>query len=591
MKRSEQIKENTWDLTLMYSDIEEWKEKYKEIKVRLETLNEYNGNLCVSSTQLREALNLYVELAREVSNLYVYTHLWNDTNLSDDESRSYYDKATALYVDFGTISSYIEPELMNLTQEQFEVFVEESPQLEEYRRMIERIFQEKEHVLSKEEEALLAQVSEIFGASGDSYKTFTNTNLEFGPLKTESGEEIPFIESEYMNHLTNTNRTFRKQAYQSMFTSYKKYNNLLSNLYVHHIKGDIARSKVRNYTSTRAAKLTSKEIPEKVYDNLLTSIHDALPTLQHYLEIRKKTLGIEKLEMFDLYVPLVSDIDKKYSFEEASEHILSALEPLGKDYQEEVQHAFTKRWIDRYPNEGKRSGAYSSGSYQNAPYILMNYTNRINDMFTLAHELGHSMHSLYSDRYQNYVNAQYVIFVAEVASTVNELLLNHYLFEQATTDKERKYILNYRIEQFRLTVFRQSMFAEFEHKAHTYVEEHSSATKDVLNRIYKELNTTYYQIEDETDFIQYEWSRIPHFYGSFYVYQYATSFCAAVNIARRILANEEGIVEKYRTFLTLGCSKSPLELLNVVDIDLSTRATFDAAFEEFKHLVEQFESL
>ena len=488
--------------------------------------------------------------------------------------------------------SYFTPELLSASEETILGFLEENKDLALYEFTLKNTLRMKKHVLSAEEEGILAKLSAVTHAPDTIFSMLNDADMSFGEIFGEDGESFELTHGNYIHAMESSDRTLRKNAFEAMYKQYKDHINTITAIYNTNVKADCTKASIRKYESARQAELYGHDIPELVYDNLISVVHEYLPVLHKYTEIRKKILGVNELKMYDIYTPLVDVPNNKISFDEAVETMKTALSVLGDDYIETVDQGINDRWIDIYENKGKTSGAYSFGSYDSNPFILLNYGDKLQDVLTLVHEMGHSMHSYYTRKNQPPVYGDYSIFVAEVASTVNESLLLNYLLENENDKTSKMYILNKFIEEFRATVFRQTMFAEFENWTHKYVEEGGSLTAERLCEEYEKLNSMYFgDALSKDDYIKYEWARIPHFYRSFYVYQYATGFSAATAISKKILKEGEKAVKDYRRFLTLGSSMFPVDELKVAGVDMSKPEPIRDAMEMFKTLVDEFEAM
>ena len=495
-------------------------------------------------------------------------------------------------VQLQSVTAFSTPELLSVDESVIRGFMTEMDELKLYETKFERIFKEKTHILSKEEETLLASVSEVAGAAGDIFTLFANADLKFDQIPDENGNMVEMSNSRYITFLTSPDRNVRIAAFKSMYKACGQFKNTLAATYSTNAKKASFYAKTRKYAGSLEASLEPNSIPVAVYDNLIDAIHTHLPKMYKYVSLRKKALGVDELHMYDVYVPMIADADKKISYEEAKATVLEALAPMGEDYLAILKEGFENRWIDVYENEGKKSGAYSWGPYGTHPYVLLNHNDNIDSMFTLAHEMGHALHSYYSNKTQPYTYASYELSVAEVASTCNESLLIHHLLKKCTDKKERAYLINHFLDNFKGTIFRQTMFAEFERITHKMADNGEALTADKLCEIYYDLNKLYFgpdMVSDEE--IKYEWSRIPHFYTEFYVYQYATGFSAAIALSKRIMELGEEGVKDYMKFLTGGSSKDPIDLLKMAGVDMSTPDPINAAMDMFGQLVDELETL
>ena len=487
-------------------------------------------------------------------------------------------------------SAFAEPEILEVSEETIDAFYKEQPELLKYQRAIDEILRKKAHTLSKEEEKILADAGEIAVGPENIFSMFNNADIRFPAIKDTEGNELPVSHGTFIQLMENKDRNIRKQAFESMYHTYQQFGNTVASIFTSHLKQEHFFAKTKKYDSVRAMHLDQGNIPEGVYDNLIETVHKHLPAMHRYMAERKMLLGVEELHMYDLYTPLIDDYDKKYTYEEAKETVLKGLAPMGEEYLSILKEGLSGGWIDVYENENKRSGAYSWGAYGTHPYVLLNHKDNLNSVFTLAHEMGHAIHTYYSNKTQPITYSGYLIFVAEVASTCNEALLMQYLMKNAADEKERRYLINHQLEEFRTTLFRQTMFAEFEQIVHKKTADGEALTQEALNKIYHDLNVLYYGpdvvVDEEID---YEWMRIPHFYTSFYVYQYATGYSAATAFSKLILEGGQPAVDRYVTnFLCGGCSKDPIELLKNAGVDMSTPEPVDAALQVFEEYLAMF---
>jgi len=582
MKREEQKKEDTWALEDLYINDDAWKSDGVRLQFAIEQMEEYDGHLQESAHMLLQCLKAYEDVNCLMEAYYVYAN----QRYHQDTANSYYQGfAGEAEIKMNLLEaavSYMVPQILKIPQEKLKEFYEEEPELLEYRLFIENIQRQKEHTLDEKGEQMLASANEMAKGASNIYSMFNNADIRFADITDEKGEKVPLTQGRFISFMESRDRKVRQEAFTSLYAAYRQNINTIAAMYDANARASAFFARERHYGSALEAALDDSEIPVEVYDRLIETVHDNLQTMYDYVALRKKLLGVEELHMYDVYVPMVSGVDKKYTFEEAKEIVLEGLAPLGEDYLDLLREGFRDRWIDVYENEGKRNGAYSWGAYGVHPYVLLNFQGTLNHVFTLAHEMGHALHSHYSDENQPYLYAGYKIFVAEVASTCNEALLIHYLLEKTEDEKEKAYLINYFLDQFKGTLYRQTMFAEFEMMTHGMVKEGKTLTADVLCKTYRELNEKYFgpdMVIDEE--IAYEWARIPHFYTPFYVYQYATGFAAAVAISSRILKGEEGAVEDYKKFLSGGSSMSPIELLKLCKVDMTSSEPVQKALDVF----------
>lgn len=588
MKREESPKQYQWKMEDLYATNELWEEDFAKLQKGIEEMRAFEGTLAQSAENLLKMQEKSDELNQLLENVYVYAN----QKLHEDTANAYYQglagRAQMLMMNLSEVTSYIEPEILSIPEEVLEQMLQ-TEGLKKYETYFRRILHKKEHILSKEMEELLAGAAEIAEAPSDIFAMFNNADIKFPVIQDENGEPVEITHGSYMRLLDSQDRRVRKDAFCGVYDTYGKHKNTLAAMYRANVKQAGFFAKARKYPSSLAAALDESRIPLSVYDSLLESVHAHLPALHEYVKVRKEKLGVEELHMYDLYVPMVGSCDKKIPYEEAKEIVLNGMAPLGEDYQELLKKGFTEGWIDVYENEGKRSGAYSWGAYGTHPYVLLNYNDSMNNVFTLAHEMGHALHSYHSDEKQDYIYAGYKIFVAEVASTCNEALLIRYLLDHAKDDEEKVYLLNYFLEQFRTTLFRQAMFAEFEKLAHAKSEAGETLTAELLCDLYYGLNQQYFGEAIVVDKeIALEWARIPHFYTPFYVYQYATGFSAAIAISSKILKGEPGIVEKYKEFLSGGSSLDCIDLLKICGVDMTTKEPVEEALKVFEDTLKEF---
>ncbi|UOQ46934.1 oligoendopeptidase F [Gracilibacillus caseinilyticus] len=591
-KRDEIPEELTWKLEDIYANDDEWDKEWQAVKDLLPKFQDYQGTLDEKASNVFELLQLQDEVSDRLSTLYTYAHMRYDQDTTNSFYQAMNGKAENLITQASSTMSFITPEILKLDETTLKAYLNEHEGLQLYRHTLDEINRQRPHVLSEKEEALLAEVSEVTDSPSQTFGMLNNADLTFPGVKDEQGNEVDLTHGRYINFLESKDQQVRHDAFKAMYDTYGGLKNTFASTLQGNVKKDNFYAKIRNYKSAREAALNQNNIPEKVYDNLIEAIHEGLPLLQRYVALRKKVLNLQELHMYDLYTPLVKDVEMTFSYEQAQQTVTEALKPLGDDYLEVMQQAFSNRWIDVEENKGKRSGAYSSGSYSTNPYILMNWQDNLNNLFTLAHELGHSMHSYYTHKHQPYRYGNYSIFVAEVASTCNEALLNNYLVEKTNDKKEKLFLLNHFLEGFRGTVFRQTMFAEFEHQIHVAAQEGEALTADKLTEMYYELNKLYFGddlIIDEE--IGLEWARIPHFYYNYYVYQYATGYAAAQSLASQILEEKDPAVERYLGYLQSGSSDYPIEVLKKAGVDMTEKTPVLNALKVFEQKLEEMEQL
>ncbi len=581
-----------WDIGRMYSSPDAWKHDLEEAVSGAEEFSSFHGRLGESAAILADALTESDRIEQKLEKAYVFARMKLDEDNRDAEQQAMHDKALSALASVSASMSFVSPEITSIPEETIEQFLKEEPRLKTYEHILRDAMRQKQHVLSEEEENILAQLGEVLGGSGTVFTMLNNADIRFGDITDESGERVALTHGNYIKYMRSKKRSVRKDAYDHCYDTYRSLINTIAANYNINVKTDVIRARMRRYGSSRASALSGGNIPETVYDRLVDSVNEYLPVVHEYIALRKELLGLDELKMYDVYVPLIDVKEKTISFNDAVEIALKGLAPLGREYLDQFKTGIEQRWIDVYENEGKTSGAYSFGSYDSYPYVLMNFDHTLNDMFTLVHEMGHSMHSYYTRKTQPFVYGGHSIFTAEVASTVNETLLMKYLISHEEDPEMKKYLLNMYIEAFRSTLFRQTMFAEFEHMTHSFVESGGSLTAEWMCGKYDELNRRYFGPALGTDEkIAYEWARIPHFYRSFYVYQYATGYSAANAITDRILTEGEPAVNDYLRFLASGASDYPVDLLKIAGVDMTTEGPVKTAMETFKKLVTEFKAL
>ncbi|MEZ3503917.1 MAG: oligoendopeptidase F [Lachnospiraceae bacterium] len=581
-----------WAIEDLYSDDEHWTEDYERLKKRIPELSAYQGRLGESAGTLLAMQRTYDELNELAEKVYVYANQRLHENTDNGIYQNLSSRARGLMIQLEEAGSYIQPELLKLPEGTVEKFLEENKELQVYRQYFENMIRQKEHVLGRELEEVLALVGELAEGPKDIFSMFNNADIRFPEITGEDKKPVEVTHGRFGLLLQSRDRNVRRDAFKALYSVYGKYRNTLAAVYRANVKQEAFYARVRKYGSDLEAALDVSHIPVSVYDNLIAAVHEFLPSMHRYVELRKKLLGVDELHMYDLYVSMVADAECRISFEQAKKMVLEGLSPMGEEYRRLLSEGFSNGWIDVYENQGKRSGAYSWGAYGTHPYVLLNYQENLNNVFTLAHEMGHALHSWYSDKNQPYVYAGYKIFVAEVASTCNEALLIHHLIEATEDSKQKAYLINYFLEQFRTTLFRQTMFAEFEKITHGLQEKGETLTADRLCEVYYGLNREYFGknicIDRE---IEIEWARIPHFYTPFYVYQYATGFSAAIALAGRILKQGEPAVEQYKKFLKGGSSMYPLELLRMAGVDMERKESVEDALKIFVQYLDEMERL
>lgn len=590
--RSSLATDVTWDLTKIFASDEVFEEKFQELSTELEKADSFKGTLAAGSTQFLAAIEFLLDVYRKVEVIYVYSHLKNDQDTANSTYQAIYARASSLLAKTSAAVSWFEPEVLTLSDEQIWAYFEEEPKLEIYRHFVKQMVDNRAHILSSEEEALLAGASEIFEASSDTFAILNNADLTFPVVKNEEGESVQLSHGVYGQLLESTDRTVREAAFKGLYGVYEQFKNTFASTLSSHVKGHNFKAKTRKYSSAREASLSNNHIPESVYDTLVTVVNNHLPLLHRYVALRKRLLAVDELHMYDLYTPVLGEAPIKFTYDQAREKALEALQPLGPEYMAVVEEAFENRWIDVVENKGKRSGAYSSGAYDTLPYILMNWHDALDQLYTLVHEMGHSVHSYFTRNNQPYVYGDYSIFLAEIASTTNENILTEHLLETEKDPRVRAYVLNHYLDGFKGTIFRQTQFAEFEHFIHTEDAKGTPLTSEFLNESYGKLNAKYYgPAVEEDEEIALEWSRIPHFYYNYYVFQYATGFSAASALADKIVENEPDALEKYLTYLKSGNSDYPIEVMKKAGVDMTQSAYIEEAMKVFEARLDELEAL
>jgi len=580
-----------WDLSKLYPSLTQWEEDFEYVKKEMNKLTDYQGRLGTSGDILHEALNLNFEITRKVEKLYVYARMKKDENNANATYQALADKALGLLVELESIASFIIPEILAIPEERLSNFVSDG-KFDIFRHFLDNITRQRPHILSAREEQIVALTGDMSEAISNIFSMLNNADMKFPEIEDEKGVWQELTHGRYILFMKSSNRRVRKDAFAALYHTYDKLKNTLAATLNASIKKDIYYSRVRKYNSPLEASLDQDNVPLSVYENLITTARDNVNHLHKYMALKKRCLGLDELHMYDLYAPIVEEVDMKIPYENAKEYILEGLKPLGQEYNKLLVKAFQEGWIDVMENRGKTSGAYSWGHYDAHPYILLNYQDNIDNVYTLAHELGHAIHSYYSNKNQPYVTAGYKIFVAEVASTLNEILLTKHLLNTLPDKAQRAYILNHYLEQFRTTVYRQTMFAEFEKTTHEMAAEGNPLTADRFNSIYHNLNAEYYGHDVVIDReIDIEWARIPHFYTAFYVYKYATGFSAAIYLSQQILNEGKQAVERYMEFLSGGSSDYPLELLKKAGVDLSKPQPVQDALDVFGQVLSEMEGL
>lgn len=591
--RSEIQTADKWNIDAMYSDSSAVLEDVGKGMAHAQHLASMQGHVMDSTASLLDALISYTEAYRAIENAYAYAHMKRDEDNTDTAGAELFGKVSMSLTALTSLTAFLDPEILAADPSLVRSYIDEEEGLGMYGFLLTELLKQRDHTLSKEEEFIIASYGEVLRSSGNIFTALNNADMEFGTVTDEDGNAKPLTHGTFVRFLESQSETVRKEAYDKLYDKYISLNNTLTAVYSNSVRKDAVTAKLRHYSSSLDAALTSNDIPLSVYDSLIHAVHEHLPSMHRYAGIRRRMLGLETMGMHDMYVPLVRPQDAHYTFEQAAEICCKALAPMGEEYVNAFrQGVLEKRWVDRYENKGKTSGAYSYGSYDSEPYILMNFSGTLRDIFTLIHEGGHSMHSWYTRQTQPFIYGDHSIFTAEVASTVNETLLIHYLMDHAENDEMLLYLVNFYIDEFKGTLFRQTMFAEFEKLTHEHIESGGSLTSEWLNAEYGRLNSEYYGPEvTYDDKIKYEWSRIPHFYRAFYVYQYATGYSAANAIAERILTEGPSARDEYISFLRSGSSGTPIDLLKLAGVDMSTEKPVRMALEVFDGLVGRLDEL
>ena len=583
---------DTWNLESIYANNELWEEDYAALEKDAAEFAKLKGAIEADVSKIPAVLDAYYGLHRRLSKLSVYARMRFDQDTTDSTYQTMSAKIGSLGVKIGAASAFVEPEILSYSKELLEAAEKENERTAYYGRKIEEMLRGQEHTLDAEKEELLAAAGDMAEAPDDIFSVLMNADMKYPDIVLEDGTHLPLTNSTYISYMESPDRAVREGAFKTLYGQIASLKNTFAVIYRGNLKQAKFYAQSRKYSSARAMYLADSNVPESVYDNLLSAVHEALPMMYRYVAVRKKVLGVDKLHMYDVYTPIVAAQNQTYEFEQAKQMVLEALKPMGEDYLSHAREGLENRWIDIYPNKGKKGGAYSWGCYDSQPFILLNYTKNLDSVFTLIHEMGHSIHSYYSRTAQDYAYSDYKIFVAEVASTCNECLLMHDLLKKTTDKEQRKYLLNHYLDSFKGTLFRQTMFAEFEKNAHDYCAQGKPLTAEALSQMYLELNQKYFGPDMEKDEeIAYEWMRIPHFYTPFYVYQYATGYSAAVALSAKILKEGKPAVDAYMSFLKGGESKDPIDLLKMAGVDMTTEKPVADALALFGELVAELEAL
>lgn len=581
-----------WDLTQIFKSTEEFEECYKKAENLIKDFKKYENIMGENAKKFYETINTYYEITRTLDKLYVYTNLLSDTDTSNNTYQSLKIKVSNLLDKWSKASFFVTPTILKKNEQEIEKYYIEEPKLKDYEIILKREFRYKEHTLSDEEEKLLSNLTKMLNNNYQTYELLKDSDLTFGTILDEAQKEVVLTESNYSIYIESKDRRVRKDAFQTLYKSYKQFSNSFASTLSGNINENITISKIKKYNSTIEWCLYHDELDETIYNNLINTVSNNMNILYKYYSLKKEILNLDELHLYDIYTPLIKNFEKKYSYEEAKETVLKALSILGEDYIGTLEKGLENNWVDVYPSPSKRTGGYSGGSYDTEPYILLNYQEKYNDMSTLAHEAGHSMHSYYTRKNNSYQYGDYSIFVAEVASTTNEILLAKYLLKTSNNKEEKLFILDNLMNLFKATIYRQTMFAEFEQAIYKDAENDIPLTADYLSEKYYELNKKYFGsnvvIEKE---IQYEWARIPHFYYNFYVYKYATGLSAACHIANDILSGKENAVENYKSFLKCGSKKNPIDSLKLAGVDLTKKEVVESAINMFNDTIDDFKKL
>lgn len=581
-----------WDLTKIYKDEKEWQKDFDDVKEKILKVLEYKDSFLSNGKKFYEYLKYDEEVSRKLEKIYYYAHLNYDADTLDEKYKVMTNKVSDLFTKYNELSSFVVPEILKLDEEKLNTFYKDEEKLEDYRFSIENIYRFKNHTLDEEKEKMLSNLSKCLSNPEETYEALTDSDFEYDYITDEKGNKVKFNESNYSLFIKSKDRSVRKKAFEMLHNKYKKYIRTITSTYKGEVENNVVLAKIRNYDSAISASLYSDNVPVDIYDNLIKVVNDNMNVLYDYYDLKKEILSLDCLHMYDTYVEIINKIDKKYSFDEAKEIVIDALSVLGDKYVKNLKKAFDEKWIDIYHSKGKRSGAYSSGNFDVNPYVLLNFEGTLNDVSTLAHELGHSMHTYLSCKNNPYQYSSYEIFVAEVASTVNELLLANYMLKNSKNKDEKLAIINHILDLYKATLYRQTMFAEFEKETHKLREKGEVLTSDLLSNTYYNLVKKYFGPNVLCDdLIRYEWARIPHFYYNFYVYKYATGISAASYIVDGILNNKEGALENYINFLKTGGSMYPLDELKIAGVNLNSKSVVLSAIKTFEKYLKEFKDI
>lgn len=581
-----------WDLTKIYKDEKEWQKDFDDVKEKILKVLEYKDSFLSNGKKLYEYLKYDEEVSRKLEKIYYYAHLNYDADTLDEKYKVMTNKVSDLFTKYNELSSFVVPEILKLDEEKLNTFYKEEEKLEDYRFSIENIYRFKNHTLDEEKEKMLSNLSKCLSNPEETYEALTDSDFEYDYITDEKGNKVKFNESNYSLFIKSKDRSVRKRAFEMLHNKYKKYIRTITSTYKGEVETNVVLAKIRNYDSAISASLYSDNVSQDIYNNLIKVVNDNMDVLYDYYDLKREILSLDRLHMYDTYVEIINKIDKKYSFDEAKEIVMEALSVLGDKYIKNLKKAFDEKWIDIYHSKGKRSGAYSSGNFDVNPYVLLNFEGTLNDVSTLAHELGHSMHTYLSCKNNPYQYSSYEIFVAEVASTVNELLLANYMLKNSKNKEEKLAVINHILDLYKATLYRQTMFAEFEKETHKLREKGEVLTSDLLSNTYYNLVKKYFGPNVLCDdLIKYEWARIPHFYYNFYVYKYATGISAASYIVDGILNNKEGALENYMKFLKSGGSMYPLDELKIAGVNLNSKSVILSAIKTFEKYLKEFKDI
>ena len=581
-----------WDLTKIYKDEKEWQKDFDDVKEEILKATSYKNSFLINGKKLYEYLKYDEEVSRKLEKIYYYAHLNHDADTLDEKYKVMTNKVSDLFTKYNELSSFVVPEILKLDEKKLASFYEDEKKLEDYRFSIENIYRFKNHTLDEEKEKMLSNLSKCLSNPEETYEALTDSDFEYDYITDEKGNKVKFNESNYSLFIKSKDRSVRKKAFEMLHNKYKKYIRTITSTYKGEVETNVVLAKIRNYDSAISASLYSDNVSQDIYNNLIKVVNDNMDVLYKYYDLKKEILSLNRLHMYDTYVEIINKVSKKYTFDEAKEIVMEALSVLGDKYIKNLKKAFDEKWIDIYHSKGKRSGAYSSGNFDVNPYVLLNFEGTLDDVSTLAHELGHSMHTYFSCKNNPYQYSSYEIFVAEVASTVNELLLANYMLKSSKNKEEKLAIINHILDLYKATLYRQTMFAEFEKETHKLREKGEVLTSDLLSNMYYDLVKKYFGPNVLCDdLIRYEWARIPHFYYNFYVYKYATGISAASYIVDGILNNREGALKNYINFLKTGGSMYPLDELKIAGVDLNSKSVVLSAIKTFERYLKEFKDI